>query len=51
MCQNSPLHLFCIGATKLDPSFPDLQLQINGYQYPLFCEGRPISKRLPEHEC
>ena len=33
---NCPIDIKCIDETKIDPSFPDAQFHIDGYQFPPF---------------
>ena len=40
ICSKSPIDILCIDETTLDSSYPDVQFEIPGYQYPLYREDR-----------
>ena len=40
ICKESPIDILCVGETKIDPSYPDAQFQINDYQFPPFRRDR-----------
>ena len=64
ICKESPIDILCVDETKIDPSYPDPQFQINDYQFLLFRRDRNkygggkivfirqglITRRLPKFE-
>ena len=40
VCRKAPIYLLCLDETKLDASFPDAQLHIEGHQYLPFRRDR-----------
>ena len=40
ICDKAPVDILCIDETKIDPSFPDSQFHIDGYQFPPFRKDR-----------
>ena len=40
ICLKSSIDIFCVHETKLDASYPNSQLHIEGYQFPPFCRDR-----------
>ena len=42
IARTSKIDLPCINETKLDTSFPDSQLKIDGYKFPLFRKDREL---------